>query len=153
IFILFPVANIHEMSGNRSGCCHGWRYQMRASPKALTAFKVTVRCGSAALTRLQPIIIHGKAHGTAWLAPIKSSFDENFVQAFSLTLFFDKTRSRHDHRPNNAFPTRPSSDPAHHPRVAPAAGHLLRHEPVARPQEPALPVAGAALADGCRQVP
>lgn len=34
-------------------------------PAALTAFKVTVAGGGAALARVQAVIIHGQAHGTA----------------------------------------------------------------------------------------
>src|SRR6185312_1173340 len=79
---LFPVANIDEMAGDRGCRGHGRRHQMGAALETLTAFEIAVRSRSAAFVRLQPIIVHGQAHGAARLAPVEAGGDEDLVEAF-----------------------------------------------------------------------
>src|SRR5690606_38669895 len=92
-----PLANVDEMSGNRGSGGHGWRHEMRAALEALTAFEIAIRGGSATFSRLQAIIIHGKAHGAARLTPVEASFDEYLVETFGFRLLLHQTGARHDH--------------------------------------------------------
>ena len=67
---------------DRSCRCHCRRYEMRSASAALAAFEVPVGCGSAALSRLQYIRVHRKAHTAACFAPFETCLDENFVKPF-----------------------------------------------------------------------
>ena len=60
---------------------------MGAPALALTAFKVAVGGGRAALARLQAVGVHGQAHAAAGLAPFKAGGLEDLVQALALGLF------------------------------------------------------------------
>ena len=62
----------------------------RAAAAALAAFEVAVGGGGAALARGQLVGVHGKAHGTARLAPVKACFDQHLVDAFGLRLLLDE---------------------------------------------------------------
>src|SRR5690606_32208659 len=88
--LLSPVADIHEMTGYRRRGGHGRGNEMRATLEALPALEVAVRGGSAALAGLQPVVIHGQAHGATRLAPVEAGFDEDPVQSFRLGLSLHK---------------------------------------------------------------
>src|SRR5690606_29777219 len=88
---LLPLANVDEVAGNRCRCCHGRRHQMGAALEALTAFEVAVRGRRAALIRLKAVVVHGKAHGAARLAPVKAGLDEDLVETLGLGLCLNQT--------------------------------------------------------------
>lgn len=94
---LFPLANIDEMTGDCGGGGHGRRNEMRTALETLTALEITVRRGRTALARLQPVVIHGKTHRAARLAPVKTGSPENLVEAFRFRLLLDQARTRNDH--------------------------------------------------------
>src|SRR5258708_5609476 len=73
---------------------------MRASADALPPFEIAVRGARAALPRCELVRIHAEAHGAAGIAPFKSGFEQNAVQAFALGLFFHLTGTRHPQRLN-----------------------------------------------------
>ena len=54
---------------------------MCAPSRALAALKIAVAGGSATLARLEFVGIHGQAHGTARLAPLKTGGAEDAIKA------------------------------------------------------------------------
>mgnify|MGYP000219798125 CR=1 FL=1 len=67
------------MTVNRCGGCHGRADQVGATTVALSTFEVAVAGGGTTLARLQPVGIHGQAHGTTRLTPLKASSLKNFI--------------------------------------------------------------------------
>ncbi len=70
---------------------------MRPALEALTALEVAVGGRGAALARLQPVVVHGKAHGAARLAPVEAGRLEDHVQTFLFGLFLHEAGARNDH--------------------------------------------------------
>ena len=62
---LFQATDIGEMTGHGRRGCHGRADQVSTPAAALTAFKVTVAGGGAALARVQAVVVHRQAHGAA----------------------------------------------------------------------------------------
>src|SRR5438105_5928429 len=83
---LLKLADIGQMAGNRRRYRHCGTHQMRTAATSLPPLKIAVRCGGTALSRLQPVGVHRKTHGTSGLAPLEARFEENTVQAFLLRL-------------------------------------------------------------------
>src|SRR5690606_15187584 len=77
IVSLFQAANIGEMAGDCRSGGHCRADQMGAPTAALTAFKVTVTGGGAALTRIQAVVVHRQTHGAARQAPLEARFDKD----------------------------------------------------------------------------
>src|SRR6267143_653797 len=84
--------------GNRRHRGHGWRHQMGAALKSLTALEIAVRGRSAALFRRQLVGVHRQTHRAARLAPLEAGLDEDLVEALGFRLFLHDARARHDHR-------------------------------------------------------
>jgi hypothetical protein len=89
--LLGKLTNVHKVTMNGCGSGHGGADQMCPSASALTAFKIAVAGACASLAGFKSIGVHCQAHRTTRFTPFKSSGLENFVQAFSLGLFFDQT--------------------------------------------------------------
>src|SRR5262245_50292880 len=73
---------------------------MGARARSLPADEVAVGSGDAALARRNGLVVHGKAHGAAGLAPLKAGGLEHLIQALRLGLPFDVLRSRYHPGPN-----------------------------------------------------
>src|SRR5437762_13971229 len=86
------------MAFDRRGCGHRGADEVRAAPGALTAFKISIRRGGAALARLKPVGVHREAHRAARLAPLEASGLEYLIQAFAFGLLLHEAGTRHDHR-------------------------------------------------------
>src|SRR5690606_15956469 len=71
-FCMAGLPDVDEMAGNRRAGGHGGAHEVRPAPGALAAFEIAVRGGGAALARLQPVVVHRQAHGTAGLAPFET---------------------------------------------------------------------------------
>ena len=82
------LADVDEATGDRSCRGHLRRHEMGAAEPALTALEIAVRRGSATLARAELIGVHGKAHGTARLAPLKARRFEDGIQALFFGLGF-----------------------------------------------------------------
>src|SRR5262245_55761157 len=93
-----PLPNIHEMAGDRGRRRHRGRNKMRAAPKTLAALEIAVRGRGAALAGREAVRVHGKAHGAAWLTPLKTRGKKDRIKPLGFGLLFDKPRARHDHR-------------------------------------------------------
>ena len=78
---------------NGRGRGHGGGDQMGAPTRTLAAFKIAVARGGTTLLGLELVGIHGQTHGASRFAPLKPSGLENHIQAFSLGLLFDQTRT------------------------------------------------------------
>ena len=73
---------------------------MGAAALALAALEVAVGGRGAALARLEPVGVHGQAHGAARLAPLETGRDEYPVEPFGLGLLLDQARAGHNHGTN-----------------------------------------------------
>mmetsp|Transcript_6636 Transcript_6636/g.18888 ORF Transcript_6636/g.18888 Transcript_6636/m.18888 type:complete len:388 (+) Transcript_6636:1400-2563(+) len=89
----------HVGEGARHGGSggHGRGHEVRAAAVALAALEVAVRGGRAALLGLEPVRVHGEAHGAAGLAEIEAGVREDLVEAFSDGLGLDEAGARHHH--------------------------------------------------------
>ena len=70
---------------------------MGAATVALSAFEIAVAGGRTTFTGFELVGIHGQTHRATRFAPFKTCRLKNGVQAFALGLFFDQTRTGHDH--------------------------------------------------------
>src|SRR5271169_1947726 len=70
---------------------------MGATAAPLPALEIAVRGGGAALAGLELVGVHGKAHGTAGLAPFETGLEEDAIEPFFLGLMLHQARARHDH--------------------------------------------------------
>src|SRR6185312_15320857 len=86
--IAFPL---NPIAARRRACPRSRRR------RALPAFEIAVRGRGAALARLQFVVVHGEAHGTARLAPFETGFEQDLVEPFFLGLVLDQARARHRH--------------------------------------------------------
>src|SRR3954454_17046459 len=87
------AAHVDEVTGDRGCSSHRRTHQMRSAAGTLAAFEIAVRGGSAAFTRLQPIIVHREAHRAAGLAPLEAGAREELVQPLRFSLPFDRARA------------------------------------------------------------
>ena len=97
----FP--DIHEVTMNRCSCSHGRADQMGSPARTLTAFKIAVAGGCATFAGLQPVGIHGQAHGATRLTPFKTGGRKDLVQPFALGLLLDESRARHNQSQLHVF--------------------------------------------------
>ena len=79
-----PIANIGKVTGDGCGRGHHRANQVGAPTPTLSAFKIAVAGGGAALSRLKDIGIHAQAHGTTRFTPLETGIHEYSVQAFLL---------------------------------------------------------------------
>src|SRR5579883_7835 len=92
-----PVADVHEMAGDRRRRGHGRADQVRASALALAALEVAVAGAGAALAGRQAILVHGQAHRAPRLAPLEAGLLEDAIQPLALGLPLDQARAGDDH--------------------------------------------------------
>ena len=78
------------MAGYAGRRRHDGTDEVGAASRALPTFKIAVGGGRAALAGVQPVLIHGQAHGTSRLAPFKTGSGENPVQSLRLSLALDQ---------------------------------------------------------------
>src|SRR5574343_1599098 len=76
------LAHVGKPASNGGGGGHGGAHQVGTPTGALTAFEVAVGGGGTTLARLQPVGVHGQAHGATRLAPFKACRLEDLVQPF-----------------------------------------------------------------------
>src|SRR5688500_5719465 len=81
-----PGAHVHEVAGDGRRCRHLRAHQVGAPALALPSLEVPVRCGGAALARLEDVRIHAQAHRAACLTPVEAGRTEDLVEPFILGL-------------------------------------------------------------------
>src|SRR5262245_39590371 len=91
-------AYVDEAAGHGGRRSHSGTHEMSAAPDALTSLEIAVRCRSAALTRVKPIVVHGHAHGAASIAPLETGIQKDAIEALSLGLRAHAGRAWHDDR-------------------------------------------------------
>src|SRR4030095_14350142 len=97
-FVLRKSTYVDEMPGHRGSDRHRGAHEMGSPARTLAALEVAVRRRRATLARLEPVVVHRKAHRAARLAPFESRIAEHAVQSFTLGLCLHESRSRNDHR-------------------------------------------------------
>ena len=95
---VLPIANIDKFARDCGRCGHCRGDQVGASPFALSALEVSVGGRCAALSRIEPIRVHGQAHAATGLPPIETRFFENLIETLFFRLLFDQSAAGHDHR-------------------------------------------------------
>src|SRR6185437_3598354 len=83
-----PIANIGKVADDCGCGCHRWADKMSSSAATLATFKVTIAGRGAALTWVEDVRIHAKAHGAARLAPLEASLAKDSIEAFFFGLAF-----------------------------------------------------------------
>jgi hypothetical protein len=73
------LPNIDKVPRDTCRSRHGGRYQMRTPPRTLTALKIAIARGGAALTGFEPVGIHGQTHRAAGLTPFKTRITKDLV--------------------------------------------------------------------------
>src|SRR5689334_17436047 len=91
------------MPGHGGGGRHRRTDEMGPAARALATLEVAVRRRRAALARLEPVVVHRKAHRTTRLAPFESGIDEHAIQSFAFGLRLYETRTGHHHREPHIF--------------------------------------------------
>src|SRR5258708_13360196 len=107
-----PIANVGEVTSDGRRGRHHRANQVSPPTAPLTPFKIAIAGGGAALSRLQNVRIHSKAHRASRLAPLKPRVLKNSIHTFLLR------------RPL------PRSPPLHHPPTP------FRHTPILPPIPP-----------------
>src|SRR5260221_6117039 len=72
-------ANVDEVPGDRRRRRHLGAHEMRAPPRALPAFEVSIGCRRAALARGELVVVHAQAHRAARVAPLEAGVEEYAV--------------------------------------------------------------------------
>src|SRR5271168_1231086 len=75
-------AHVDEVAGDGRGGSHDRAYEVRAAVFALASLEIAVAGAGAALVRRQHVGVHADAHAATGVAPLKTGFAEDFVQAF-----------------------------------------------------------------------
>src|SRR5439155_26769997 len=112
------------MAFDRRGRGHRGADEVRAAAGALTAFKISIRRGGAALARLKPVGVHREAHRAARLAPLEASGLAYLIQAFAFGLLLHEAGTRHDHREPAVRCDLTADASAHRPRLPHVCGSL-----------------------------
>lgn len=95
------LTNVGKLTNNGSSGRHSGRHQVSAALGTLATLEVTVGGGSATLLRGENIGVHTQTHRATSLTPLEASIGENLVQALSLSLLLDQTRTGNDHGAQN----------------------------------------------------
>src|SRR6266540_2699756 len=101
-YLVTPIANVDEMTGDCGSGGHRGTDEMRASAATLTAFEISVAGGGAALAFAERVGIHAETHGASGLTPFRPRVDEHAIEAFLFRLRFDDSGTRNDHGVNAA---------------------------------------------------
>src|SRR4051812_24534797 len=96
------AARVGHDAANR-GCSGGCgACEVGACSRSLSAFEIAVGSGNAASTGRKAIIVDGRAHRAAWLAPFEAGIGEDAMQTECFGLPLDSHGARHNHRAHMA---------------------------------------------------
>ena len=85
------------MTGDGAGGGHLRTHQVGAREMSLTAFEISIRGRCTTLFRIQPVVVHGQAHGAAGLTPLEAGLDEVLVDTLLLGLALHQSGARDNH--------------------------------------------------------